>query len=222
MLEQGLSGCELDQLAMSLYEASEGGRFYTESLRATVHESKFEIVSHITKIMELHQQKSFLLSEEDYFEALHEQYRHIGSLIGVIIGGERKTLLRASRTEEPANIMGDMFEGIMKGLSEDGKTLGQCYDRLMEGIDDVELIYEMIGNVMTGNGNIAMYSLLFTKLYGHYNAAQTDCRVHILAVRLLDFKTIQSKIVDIQPQITALATTLGMQFMMKNYKAVGM
>lgn len=135
--------------------------------------------------------------------------------------------VQAANTEvTPTDLIGDLFTGLMKGLSQDGKTLGQCYERIVDAVEDVESISTILGEVFSGNGNFNHYGLLFTKFYGHFNAAKNDCRIHVLLTHMADVNGISSKVAEYQPQFTTLATTIGMQFMMKNYepaaKQVGM
>ena len=118
----------------------------------------------------------------------------------------------------PTDFVSDIFTGLMKGLSQDGKSLGDCYDRIMDGMDDIEFIAQILGDVFQGNANFGSYSLLFTKFYGHFNAAKNDCRVHVLVTHMADINAINEKVSEYQPQLTTLATTIGMQFMMKNYE----
>ena len=118
----------------------------------------------------------------------------------------------------PTDMLEDVFSGFMKGLSQDGKTLGNCYDRIIDGIEDIESIGSILGMVFTGKANFDSYGLLFTKFYGHFNAAKNDCRVHVLVMHMADVNSISGKMMEYQPQLTTLATTIGMQFMMKNYE----
>ena len=109
----------------------------------------------------------------------------------------------------------------MKGLSKDGKTLGTCYDKIIEGINDIEDVGEMLFMVLHGQGGFDTYGMLFTKFYGHFNSAKNFCRVHVLAMHLADIATLKTKAVELQTKVTTVAASLGMQFMMKNYMAVG-
>ena len=79
----------------------------------------------------------------------------------------------------------------------------------------------MLKQVINGQGGFETYGILFTKFYGHFNAAKNYCRVHILAMHLSDFKGLRERAVELQTTAKATLASLGMQFMMQNYGAVG-
>lgn len=224
IIETEMAACGLQEIVLSARLANAEGRFDFIRMANVLQREKSDLAMHLFNVFTLHHEKYTILPEEEYFAKTREQFMHIGSFINGLLGERHhhnSGLLGASPDLTPLELLTQFGTGLMKGLSTDGKTLGTCYDRIVDGINDIELIGEMLSKVIHGQGGFDTYGMLFSKFYGHFNSAKNDCRVHILAMHLSDIASLKVRAVDLQSKATTVAASLGMQFMMQNYSAVG-
>lgn len=222
LLEREVDTCDLQKVIYSIKIAHASGRFEPKRLVMHIAGHMDDLMEHAKQAVAIHQETHDLLVEDEYFTATREQYREIGEFLNTLLGEThaKATPVRL-RASADLNPLEQLIEGIMKGMSSDGKTLGKCYDRVEAIYSDFGSIGDAISMVASGKGNMAIYSMLFYKLYNHVNAAKEDCQIQELAAALFDASKIRDKFTEMHDQLRSLLTTTGMQLMMKNFEAAG-
>ncbi len=180
-------------------------------------------------VMHVYELRSSMFTQSVQGDKAHREIHYvIGEIIAMAISTEETTLLRRSsegvsddELEEDIEVIELFLQGILKGLSKDGKSLGKCYTQILGDVDEVMLVIDTFAKILENKIDYGMMPLLLIKIHGHANATVRDCRLAALLEALFDFSAIGRNISVHSGELTTVVPSLTMQLVNHRYESVG-
>lgn len=189
------------------------------------------------RLVELREKLWFeiLSGEEEYFALVREAHMHIGAMFSTILGhndvtpdtrllqqsSETETNVDEDEIEEDIQVIELFLQGVAKGLSEDGHTLGHCYKAVTQDAEEVVKVIDLFAKLLENEIDYSMAPLILAKVYGHITATTRDCRVSDFLASLFNITGIMESVEIHKQELTTIVPSISMQIYSKHYEGVG-